>query len=168
MSTDNEKIINLIKIWKIFSKTHSELLNNGITDALKIKKDWNVIPDDLKYILEINNGQNGKSKKGIFGKLKNGKPDFNYHFLDFNSIIRTYEQIKDLKIPNIDDNQIPFSILENEKFAFTINKNDLSINHISFNEYDYNGGTVHHKSIFKYADNMIEFINHQILLLKLQ
>ena len=156
----------LSEIWMEFSRSSNGLLNDGILEANQVNEEWGFIPNDLKCLLKANNGQKKDSKEGMFGKLHNGKSNFNYHFLDFESIIDTYNQIKDFKIPDIEDNEIPFAILMNEGFGFSINKIDLSINYISFNEYDYNGGTVHNKGTYKYADSMIDFIGNQTMLLE--
>ena len=158
----------LSEIWMEFNKHNYGLLNDGILEVIQEKKEWSFIPEELKCLLKANNGQKPDSEKELFGKLQNGKSKFNYHFLDFESIINTYNRIRNLKIPDIEDNEIPFAILTNEGFGFSINKTDLSINYISFNEYDYNGGTVHNKGIYKYSNNMIEFIENQIMLLEFE
>ena len=141
-------------------------MNEGITYTLQKNPNWTTLPNDLKCLLQSNNGQN-KSEIGVFGKLHNGKIAYSYNYLDFESILKVHKIIIEFKIPEIEDSEIPFAIYETQDkggFGFSINKNNGSINFISFNEYDYNGGTVHNKGIYKYADNMIEFIENQIML----
>ena len=142
-------------------------LNPGLSDAeIKNNDFWDLIPSDLKIILRINNGQD-LTTNGIFRKLVNGKPNDQYKFLDFDKILKFYEKVKGFNILKVEDNEIPFAIKESQDvggYGFSINRFDFSINYISFNEYDYNGGTVHNKGVFKYSNNLTEFIENQIMI----
>ncbi len=154
----------LINIWKNFIRLVPNEMNSGIVE--KNQEDLDVINlhQDLKCILKINNGQK-KSETGIFGKLQNGKMIYEFHYLDFKSILKFHKKIKRMKINAIGDTEIPFAILEAGDigaFGFSINSQNGEISYISFCEYDYNGGTVHNKGKYKYANNMIEFLENQI------
>lgn len=103
----------------------------------------------------------------IFKKLINGISSDYYKFFDFDSILKFYEIVKQFNISKVKDFEIPFAIKNIQGiggYGFSINRFDYSINYISFNEYDYNGGTVYNKAIFKYSNNIIEFIENQIMI----
>ena len=155
---------DLTQIWTDFSNEYLDKLNSGLSvEGIDNNDIWELIPKDLKIILKINNGQD-LAANGIFRKLINGKPIDQYKFLDFDNILKFYEIVKSFNITNIEDFEIPFAIIESQDqggFGFSINRIDSSINYISFNEKDYNGGTIHNKGIFKYSNNFTDFIEHQ-------
>jgi hypothetical protein len=155
---------DLAKIWTDFSQEYLDILNPNLSySQIGNKNDWDLLPFDLKTVLEINNGQD-LTTQGVFTKLNNGKLSDFYKFLDFNSILKYYKVVKSFDILKVKDLEIPFAIKENQDtggFGFSINRLNYSINYISFNEYDYNGGTLHNKGIFKYANTLTEFIENQ-------
>ncbi len=156
----------LSKIWYDFVKLSPIELNIGISKKLQNNSDWVNFPEDLKTILKINNGQK-KLKGGFFGILSDGKTIYKFSFLDFESILKSRKIIKEMKIREIDENEFPFAFIKSRDiggFGFSINSINKQINYISFSEYDYNGGTVHNKGKYKYANNMIEFLENQIML----
>lgn len=158
---------DLTQIWTDFSNEYLDKLNSGLSDeCIKNNDIWDLIPSDLKIVLKINNGQD-LTTNGIFRKLINGKPIDQYKFLDFDEILKFYEIVKGFNIANIVDYEIPFAIKVSQDkggYGFSINRFDSSINYISFNEYDYNGGTVNNKGIFKYSNNLTDFIGNQMMI----
>ena len=156
----------LSKIWNVFVRLNKLELNNGITEFQQNNPDWINLPEDLKCILKSNNGQKN-SKIGMFGKLEDGKTNYSYLYLDFESILKVHKKISDMNVSEIQNTEIPFAIIVAQDFGgygFSINSINGQINYISFNEYDYNGGTIYNKGIYKYADNMIEFLQNQIMI----
>lgn len=158
---------DLTKIWTDFSKEYLDNLNSELSDSkIKNNDNWDLIPKDLKIILKINNGQN-LTANGIFRKLNNGKLTDFYKFLDFDTILKFHEIVKGFNILKVEDYEIPFAIKESQDiggYGFSINRFDSSINYLSFNEYDYNGGIVHNKGVFKYSNNLTEFIENQMMI----
>jgi hypothetical protein len=158
---------DLTQIWTDFSNEYLDKLNSGLSDEqIENNNIWGLVPSDLKIVLKINNGQD-LTANGIFRKLINGKPIDQYKFLDFDKILKFYEVIKSFNIVNVKDSEIPFAIKETQDkggYGFSINRFDSSINYISFNEYDYNGGTVQNKGIFKYSNNLTDFIENQTMI----
>lgn len=158
---------DLTKIWTDFSNDYLDKLNSGVSyKRIENNNIWDLIPSDLKIILKINNGQDFTAI-GIFKKLINGNPIDQYKFLDFDKILKFYEIVKGFNIANVEDYEIPFAIKESQDkggYGFSINRFNSSINYISFNEYDYNGGTLHSKGIFKYSNNLMDFIENQTMI----
>ena len=158
---------DLTQLWTIFSNDYLDKLNSGLSyERIENNDIWDIIPSDLKIVLKINNGQD-LTTSGIFKKLINGKPIDQYKFLDFDKILKFYEIVKGFNIANVEDYEIPFAIKESQDkggYGFSINRYDSSINYISFNENDYNGGTIHNKGIFKYSNNLMDFIENQTMI----
>jgi hypothetical protein len=160
-------MLDLSKIWIDFVKKDQKLLRSGLEDQIiKDRVDWDLIPVDLKQILRFNNGQDLKNE-GIFKKLNNGRISESYNYLDIDSIFRYLDIIKNLKVTFPVDSDIPFAVKDFQDvggYGFSINRFNNTINYISFREYDYNGGIVHDKGINKYAENMYDFIENQIMI----
>jgi hypothetical protein len=158
----------------ILTQYSALILNKGLTDH-DIKKHQGFInnyhfPDEILKVLHETNGQDYNSNP-IFLEFQNGILGLNfcyYKFLSLTDIIETHNFMQSYSKGKIDMNLIPFAKIEkttndNGTTTFTIHNTKKTIYKTFCFINDYGYKPIYEFRSEKFANNLNEFLENQIL-----